>query len=71
MGSSRKKSLNLITHDEHELKKRLMRLRNKFSIPAFIDENGIEWAEVAIDPTNEDNWTHDAFLACYESGDDN
>lgn len=67
----KKKKDQLITVDETDLTIRISRLRNKFAAAAFIDEYGIEWAEVAIDPTNDTHWTHDAYLECYGSGKDN
>ena len=53
--------------DGEELATLNYNIMNRFNILTFIDENGEDWAISAIDPTNELNWTHDAYLKCYNN----
>ena len=43
------------------------KLLNRFNILTFLDEAGIEWAKVAIDPEDERYWNPIAYLACYNN----
>jgi hypothetical protein len=60
-----------VSSDQKQLEQRLLKLYNRFLILTFIADKGIAWATTAIDPTNQDYWTHDAYIECYEAGTNN
>lgn len=40
---------------------------NRFNILVFLEDLGIEWAKIAIDPDDDRYWTPEEYLDCYNN----
>ena len=56
---------------EEQIELLYWRLRNKFSILVYLEELGLAWAETAIEPAHNKAWSHNEYLECYGSGNNN
>lgn len=60
----------MITSDQGELDKRLLRLKNKFNILTFLQYQGMNWLDVVMSGNDNDCFPTNKFIALYD-GEDN